>query len=305
MPPFVPGPGPMPGMAGSHWGPAGYSPGGSLPGAPAAPTASGAKNLVERVAKGEILPGADSATRLVQQCNATKTTAKQLAEAVCERTGRLYLGLDGIDDSDAALLRLLGLVEALAKQDGDFAKMAVEEIKKGTTDQFLSLRSNAKHKDAAEPLLRSLGMIAGAPKSAPAATVDLLGGDDKPQEANLLGNNRSSASRAAEVDLLGGVTSSPAPASAPAAPTPAADLLLGLDSTPATGSSSPWTQGAGDLAGLNLDLAAPGPTASVGLSAGAASPAPGTMGAGAVLPEKKSEDIFGFVGAEMTKASAK
>ena len=39
--------------------------------------------------------GADVAKRLLSQCSATKTTAKQLVEMICERVQRQYLGLDG------------------------------------------------------------------------------------------------------------------------------------------------------------------------------------------------------------------
>ena len=66
---------------------------------------------------------------------------------MCERARRLYLGLDGEpSEADAALARLLQLADVLAKESTDFAKSAVEEIKKGVSEEFLSLRSSAKHK---------------------------------------------------------------------------------------------------------------------------------------------------------------
>jgi len=314
-PPFVPGAGPgfpagfqqgaAAGAAG-RWGPGGYS--GPAPGAGAgsgaSSSASGAKGFVERIAKGDVLVGADAAKRLVSQCSHAKTTAKQLAEMVCERSRRLYLGLDGGDpaEADAALARLLALTDAIHSSDtSDFAKTAVEEIKKGVSEEFMSLRSSAKHKDGALPALQRLGFLGGGTKAA--------------QEADLLGGEATTSAPAAEVDLLGGGGGGGAvPAAAPSA-----DLLGGEQSSapsqPASAGlvdtldpllSAPSAPSGGLLAGLSLD-AAPAP-ASAPAAAPAAPAAPGakagTLGAGATLPKDSAkEDIFGFVGAEMSKAN--
>lgn len=307
-PPFVPGALPG-GLQQNRWGPGGYSPspggfnpaaalgGGSATGSG---ISTGAKGLVERISKGEVLPGADVAKRLVMQCNAAKTTSKQLADIVCERTGRLYLGLDGdATDCDAAIMRLLSLTVALLDLQEDFAKSAVEEIKRGVADQLLSLRSSAKHKAEADPMLRQLGLLGGGAAKA-AASVDLLGGGSSAQEADLLGGGGSAPVK--EVDLLGGDSTVSAPL---------ADLLGG--SSAVTSGSNAWdpvmapapVSGGGDLVGLNLDTPAAAPVMPV--STFGAAPAAATLGAGAVLPEKKKkpEDAFGFVGAEMFKAGSK
>lgn len=290
-PPFMPGAFP-PGVPGaqSRWGPGGYQ-GAPAPSAPATGASTGAKGLVEKISKGEVLPGADAAKRIVLQCNAAKTTPKHLADIICERTGRLYLGLDGdVADSDAAILRLLGLIDAL--REDSFGKSAVEEIKRGVADQLLSLRSSAKHKAEAEPMLRRLGLIPGGAPAQAVDTMDLLGGGSSSypaREADLLGG--SSDARVKEVDLLGGESSSTGTTQAAA---PLVDLLL------APSSSEPASP-AGDLVGLSLDVPL---AASPALSVPAgASGAGNTMGNGAVLLEKKKpEDAFGFVGAEMFKA---
>mmetsp|Transcript_116876 Transcript_116876/g.342250 ORF Transcript_116876/g.342250 Transcript_116876/m.342250 type:complete len:539 (+) Transcript_116876:119-1735(+) len=325
-PPFVPGANLTPGIQQSRWGPGGYNPAampggaGSSGSASSAPT--GAKGLVERIAKGDVIVGPDVAKRLVSQCVAAKMTAKQLSETVCERTRRLYLGLDGGDqsDADAALGRLLGLVDALAQQDGDLAKSTALDVKKSVHEEFLSLRSSAKHKDAAEPMLRRLGLIgkaadatdllgggggsAPAPAaSAPAQTADLLGGAPAP---------------AASADLLGtdsGVGSLIAPAPAPV-------VTGGVALDPLAPATSPAGLGNGSLlgglAGLDVPASAPsltGPVSPLSMAAGgstsqgsAALPM-GGAGASALAafsmpkPQKKDEDAFGFVGAEMSKAS--
>eukprot|EP00443_Scrippsiella_acuminata_P064042 CAMPEP_0115448046 /NCGR_PEP_ID=MMETSP0271-20121206/40285_1 /TAXON_ID=71861 /ORGANISM="Scrippsiella trochoidea, Strain CCMP3099" /LENGTH=446 /DNA_ID=CAMNT_0002874147 /DNA_START=75 /DNA_END=1413 /DNA_ORIENTATION=+ len=188
----------------SSGGPGGYSSGAAGSSAPSGAGASGAKALVERIAKGEVLVGPDVAKRLVSQCQATKTSGKQLGDMVCERTRRLYLGLDGGDpaDADASLARLLGLADELQKQGVELAKTAVEDIKKGVNEELLSLRSSAKHKDAAEPMLQRLGLVG----KAAAAEVDLLGGAGGRAggEADLLGGGSAAAAPAKEADLLGG-----------------------------------------------------------------------------------------------------
>lgn len=310
-PPFIPGgaaAGFQPGGAGP-WGPAGYGGGaaGFAPGAGGASSSSpgvnsGAKGLVERLSKGEVLVGPDVVKRLVSQCNAAKTTSKQLADMVCERTRRLYLGLDGGDpaEADAALSRLLSLTDALMTDSSDLAKSAVEEIKKGVNEEFLSLRSSAKYQATAVPMLQRLGMVEGGAGAAASANVDLLGsgGGGAAQEADLLGGV---AQPAAEVDLLGGAGGSGS--------TPAnsglGDLLVGASSSSAAGPASldPLApQGGGLLGGLTLDSSPSRPAVAVP----SATPAGTTLGTGAVLKEaKKDEDIFGFVGAEMSKANKK
>jgi len=315
--PFVPG---MGNAGQPAWGPAGYAPGapnaGLGGGVSQSSTPSGAKGLVERIAKGEVLVGPDVAKRLVSQCQAAKTRAKQLGDMVCERVRRLYLGLDGSDpaDADASIARLLSLTNELNKQGTDFSNEAVKVIKAGVSEELLSLRSSAKHKDSAETMLRNVGLVEGG-SSAAAETADLLGGDSKPStnspasvmDADLLGGSvtTSSPAVATNADLLGGMsTSSVAPAAAPLASSGIASLdpLLGPTSTPSVGGSS--------LFG-GLDLNTPVPT-TVSPGAGAAGTpnmatlgaTPGTMAAGAFLPQgKKDEDAFGFVGAEILKAS--
>jgi len=82
MPPFVPN---APGAPGFQ---------GSMPSMPAGGVSS-TKTMVEQISKGQIIPGPESAKRLVSQCSATKVTPSQLGDAICERIRRLYLGLDG------------------------------------------------------------------------------------------------------------------------------------------------------------------------------------------------------------------
>ncbi|CAE7240230.1 Ank1 [Symbiodinium microadriaticum] len=302
-PPFVPGAGPGFPAAGfqqgaaaagasGRWGPGGYS--GPAPGAGAgsgaSSSASGAKGFVERIAKGDVLVGADAAKRLVSQCSHAKTTAKQLAEMVCERSRRLYLGLDGGDpaEADAALARLLALTDAIYSSDtSDFAKTAVEEIKKGVSEEFMSLRSSAKHKDGALPALQRLGFL-GA-KAAQEA--DLLGGE---AEVDLLGGGGAVQAAAPSADLLGGEQSS-----APSQPA-SAGLVDTLDPL----LSAPSAPSGGLLAGLALDAPAPASAPAAPAAPAAPGAKAGTLGAGATLPKDSAkEDIFGFVGAEMSKAN--
>ncbi|OLQ04879.1 Ankyrin-1 [Symbiodinium microadriaticum] len=279
--------------ASGRWGPGGYS--GPAPGAGAgsgaSSSASGAKGFVERIAKGDVLVGADAAKRLVSQCSHAKTTAKQLAEMVCERSRRLYLGLDGGDpaEADAALARLLALTDAIYSSDtSDFAKTAVEEIKKGVSEEFMSLRSSAKHKDGALPALQRLGFL-GA-KAAQEA--DLLGGE---AEVDLLGGGGAVQAAAPSADLLGGEQSSSAP-SQPAS----AGLVDTLDPL----LSAPSAPSGGLLAGLALDAPAPASAPAAPAAPAAPGAKAGTLGAGATLPKDSAkEDIFGFVGAEMSKAN--
>lgn len=346
IPPFVPG-GQLPGA--QRWGPSGYnaptSSGYNAPTSSASASSggsgssSGAKALVDRIAKGEVLVGADVAKRLVSQCQATKVTYKQLGELVSERVRRLYLGLDdGGADTDAALARLLSLADALLQQDSELAKNAVKEIKGSVHEELLSLRSLAKYKDQAEPQLGRLGLIGGEGGGAGgAAAADLLGGGGgssaasapakaaAPAEADLLGGGGTGGGAAvADADLLGGGSSSattgvsmldPLMAPAPAANTGGgSNLLAGLSmdaSTPAgapvlpTTSSSPAH--AGDLA--SLQLGGPAPMAS-GLAAPMGGSGAGMGGSPALASlvqaqnKKKDEDAFGFVGAELSKAGA-
>eukprot|EP00434_Breviolum_minutum_P034970 symbB.v1.2.030953.t1/scaffold3543.1/size54354/4 len=303
-PPFVPG-GNLPGgPAAGRWGPGGYAPGapGSAPGSSSTSSAnSGAKGLVDRITKGDVLVGPDVAKRLVSQCNHAKTTAKQLAEMICERSRRLYLGLDGDpSDADASLARLLHLTDVLKQSESsEFIKTTIEEIKKGVSEEFMSLRSSAKHKDAVTPMLQRLGFLSGA---AAATETDLLGGEAAAsQEVDLLGGSRDTASAAtssAPADLLGAMESAPV-ASSPA-PVDTLDPL-------ASGTSSA-SQG---LLGISLDATpatapAVSPAPAPALSTTAPGAKTGTLGAGAVLPkDSEKEDIFGFVGAEMSKANKK
>lgn len=220
----------MPGAPGGYGGQAAPAPGfvpGMFPGAPGfgAPGAngfggpapgsvssqgSGAKGLVERVAKGDMVMGADLVKRLMNQCAASRTSAQQLGDLVSERARRFYLGLDGGDpnDADAGLARLLALTAELSASDSRLAQDAAKVIVKSVNEEFLSLQSNAKHCKAAAPLLRKVGLVNKAPEmedllgestSAPAgaASADLLGG---PSPA------------AQSVDLLGGAASAPAAA---------------------------------------------------------------------------------------------
>jgi len=328
MPPYMPGtpsymPGaPSPSLGSARWGPTGYnaaSAGSGSSSTPSGPT--GAKGLVERIAKGEVLVGQDVVKRLISQCNATKTTSTQLAEIVCERSRRLYLGLDGGDpaEADVALLRLLELVDNLAQHDSELAKAAVPEITKGVQEEFLSLRSSAKHKDAAEPMLRRLGSVgkpaastsavttdllgAGGTASQGAETVDLIGGADTTQfvrEANLLGSDDGHAAAAVtSADLLGSTGTSDSAVWNPLAPAgPAAagsSLLAGLatlDMPPTSGvtlssqtatASMPLASITGPMGGMS------GPSAFAMLGSDTA----------------KDKDAFDFVGAELCKASTK
>lgn len=297
----------MGGPGASRWGPAGYAPGvpgvpGSAPGSSTSSATSGAKGLVDRISKGDVLVGPDVAKRLVSQCNHAKTTAKQLAEMICERSRRLYLGLDGDpSEADASLARLLHFTDVLKQtESSEFAKTAVEEIKKGVAEEFMSLRSSAKHKDTVTPMLQRLGFLSGAA----ATETDLLGGAaTQAQEVDLLGGESASGAVSAPSDLLGAMDSAPA-----SAPTPV-DTLDPL----ASGTSSA-SQG---LLGISLDGPTPSPAAPSAPAPSGPAPAPtpavtaagaktGTLGAGAVLPkDSEKEDIFGFVGAEMSKANQK
>lgn len=239
----------------SRWGPAGYSASSGSGGA----ASSASKALVERISKGEVLVGADVAKRLASQCSATGTTAKQLAEMICERARRLYLGLDGSDpaDADVALMHLLGLADFLRLLGTDFAAEAVRETTANASEELLSLRSSAKHKDAAELLLRNLSLLGKAPMTCQASShdmpdllgggseaaaassqvkTDLMGGAAAPAgESDLLGG--ASACASVEADLLGSAT-----AAAPAEADLLGDVgqsshatdLLGSISTPAT-----------------------------------------------------------------------
>lgn len=214
---------------------------------------------MERIAKGEVLVGPDVAKRLASQCTATQTSAKQLGEIVCERARRLYLGLDSeVGDADGGLLKVLTLTDFLLQQGTDFGQEAVNEIRSGAREEFLSLRSNAKHKDAAEPLLCRLRMtseiadlLGGGPAaSAPAAaapTADLLGATESPKqstpakEADLLGSFGSSTPTIleGEADLLGGGVPSSTPGLIPHAGSGVPDLdplLAGSAPAPSTGS---------------------------------------------------------------------
>jgi len=324
-PPFVPGaniggynPG---GLSNNPWGPGGYNPtsgGGAATSSASTGAASGAKVLVDRIAKGEVLVGPEVAKRLVSQCQATKTSGKMLGEMVCERTRRLYLGLDGGDpaDADAALARLLGLVDALAQHPDspELAKVASEDCKKGVNEELLSLRSSSKHKDAAEPMLRRLGLIAGGapPRAAVAAAVsDLLGGGGPTSTGG--GGGRASA--AVEADLLGGASEPARPSGglglgleadlfAPAAPS-SSSLEVLLSGSPAAASDSSSL-----LAGLSMDVSPAAVSPAAAFATGATTPSPSmstgaTLGTGARMEEKKDQDIFSFVGSEMSKAGKK
>lgn len=222
-------------------------------GASSSSSSAGAKGLIERIAKGEVIVGPEVAKRLVSQCQAMQTTGKQLAEMICERTRRLYLGLDGGDpaDADAAMARLLGLVDVLQSQPNtELVTVAIALVRKGVPEELLSLRSSIQHKDSAEPMLQRLGLMDKAPE-----TVDLLGGVEqgssssatpvKLLEADLLGEAEvaaivSTPAPVAKADL--GWFDEPAAAAAPAssaiassiaASAAASDLLSSLESSPA------------------------------------------------------------------------
>mmetsp|Transcript_74652 Transcript_74652/g.139372 ORF Transcript_74652/g.139372 Transcript_74652/m.139372 type:complete len:391 (+) Transcript_74652:83-1255(+) len=181
MPPFVPN---APGAPGFQ---------GSMP-SMAAGGVSSTKTMVEQISKGQIIPGPESAKRLVSQCSATKVTPSQLGDAICERIRRLYLGLDGSVDADVGILCLLTLADALHSEESRFAKEAAVKVKEGVPEELLSLRSSVANKSKAEPMLTRLGLVQ------PAQEVNLLG--DLSAEADLLGNS-AGAAPAAEVNLLG------------------------------------------------------------------------------------------------------
>ncbi|CAK0812743.1 unnamed protein product, partial [Prorocentrum cordatum] len=177
-------------------------------------------------------------------------------------------------------------------QDSELAKGAAQEIRAEVSEELLSLRSSTKHKDAAVPMLVKLGLIKGAA----APTVDLLeGGSPGPAgalEADLLEGWDDGP--AGGGDLLGAASSS---SPATLAPATALDPLAHADS------KSPSSLGA--LDGLSF-ATAPAPAAGAPAVAAASSAAAGTLGAGAVLPQDKSDaDPFGFVGGEMSKASTR
>eukprot|EP00929_Paragymnodinium_shiwhaense_P057800 TRINITY_DN2894_c1_g2_i1.p1 TRINITY_DN2894_c1_g2~~TRINITY_DN2894_c1_g2_i1.p1 ORF type:complete len:440 (+),score=131.81 TRINITY_DN2894_c1_g2_i1:71-1390(+) len=186
-PPGVPGgyaPGAPGGFAPGAAG-GGYAPGG------AGSSQSGAKRLVEQISKGELIPGPEVAKRLMTTCAAAKLTPKQLSEIVCERARRLYLGLDSsVSNTDAGLMRLLQLADALHQLGSGMARDSVAEMTKGVQEEFTSLQSSAQYKAEACACLQRLGL---AKKTPPAEMADLLGGDDlKPADSD------------ASVDLLGG-----------------------------------------------------------------------------------------------------
>jgi hypothetical protein len=296
----------------------------------------GAKTLVERIAKGEVLVGPDVAKRLVSQCNAANTTAKQLGEIICERCRRLYLGLDAGDpaQADASLFRLLGLVDVMSQHGTSFAREAVKEINEGVAEELLSLQSSAEHKDAAAPLLRRLGISGGSTDGGAGHVEDLLGNSEPRSsaapaaETDLLGDcNALTGQGAQEADLLGGVSNAPlGEADLLDTSIGQADLLGGVDE--ASTSVSPAilaasldpisteparcvTQARTDndqllLGGLKLDstVAAETTSHSVDLATLQLDDVPSSAPASLVLDrgKKKDEDAFGFVGAEMSKA---
>mmetsp|Transcript_5103 Transcript_5103/g.14225 ORF Transcript_5103/g.14225 Transcript_5103/m.14225 type:complete len:500 (-) Transcript_5103:414-1913(-) len=243
--PFVPGGVALPQ---GTWGPAGYS---SWSGA--APSGGGAKSYVERIAKGELIVGPDVAKRLIQQCSAAKTSPKQLGEIISERARRLYLGLDGgeASDADQGLIHLLLLVNELHVQGTAFSNEAVEVVKSGVSEELLSLRSSAKHREQAEPLLGAIGLVTIA--------ADLLGTEApaapsrEATNADLLGESTSAAPSMdllsveeqcspEHVDLVSGMCDS----------TPAMSSVADLDPL-APGSVSATTDGSsGLLDGLSI-----------------------------------------------------
>lgn len=158
------------------------------------------KSMVEQVAQGGSIVGPELVKRLLSTCASTQVSAEELAEAIAERCRRIYLGLDGgssSSDADGALARLLALADQLAQDESPLAKTAAALLGKKAGEEFGSLQSSAKHRTAAEPMLRRLGLFA-----APAAqTVDLLGA-----EVDLLGVGTASGASAAtpaSTDLLG------------------------------------------------------------------------------------------------------
>jgi len=173
-------------------------------GSTAGSTATGTRSLVEQVAKGETIAGPQVAKRLLSQSASAKLSAQQLGDVMCERVRRLYLGLDSSADADAAIMRVLGLVDAIAQQDGELAKATVKVVTSGISEELISLQSSRQHRSAAEPLLRRVGLLKQTPEA-----IDLLGGDE--------------AAPAAQVaDLLGDAA---APAAAPARAAGSLDLL--------------------------------------------------------------------------------
>jgi len=311
MPPCMPGV-PSPSRSSNQWGPSGYnatSAGSCSNSTPSGLT--GAKGLIDRIAKGEVLVGQDVVKRLISQCNATKTTSKQLAEIVCERSRRLYLGLDGGEstDADVALLRLLELSDNLAQHDSEIAKVAVPEITKGVQEEFLSLRSNAKHKDTAEPMLRRLGLLRKPVDSTLAATTDLLGAGiggtnattQSVREANLLGSDDGHAAVAVTTGDLLGTTGSGGFAGvatldplAPAGPAADSSLLGGLTTLDVPPTSGVTVSSQTGMPFMPL-ASTTGPMGGMG-----SGPSAFAMSGSATTKDK---DAFDFVGAELSKAS--
>lgn len=162
-------PPPAPNLTQGNWGLGSYSTESShLPGAVAVPRSTGARGLVERVANGEILSGPDAARRLCSQCKAGDVGSVQLGGFFAERANRAYLGLDDCDlnDADAALARLLMLLEALVATDSEFGRKVVGEVKRLAIEEFLSLRSSVKYRGDAESQLTRLGFF-GTTDAAP------------------------------------------------------------------------------------------------------------------------------------------
>jgi len=301
-PPFVPGAAPSAATGPGRWGPSGYS-SGSTPSQPSGGGSgqSGVRSLVERIAKGEVIYGPETAKRLVGQCNATKVTSKQFADIVCERARRFYLGLEGDADADSALVNLLGLTHALADQSTPFATEVVKEIKAGVHEELMSLRCSAKHKAAADPMLAALGLPGGDSTQAAAAgsTADLLGGSVNSASTT------ATAPIAPEADLLawdssGGV----------------APLSLGTSEAALfadTGNSS--GAAAWELSGLSMDVTIPTPTepaiaaaaqeepASSGKRLTAGDPALTALASLSGAAKQEQKDAFSFVGDELSKAS--
>eukprot|EP00439_Symbiodinium_sp_Y106_P072980 s44_g13.t1 len=174
QPPFVPG-GQFPGAGGALGGYGG-----------AASSTSGPKGFVERISKGDVLPGPEAADRLASQCASAQVSGSQLSEMLCDRVRRLYLGLEGGASADEGLLRLLQLADAMKTQGSPMMIEAVKQVKDNVSEEFLSLKSNVKCQAVATPLLVRLGL--GGPADLP----DLLG--EAPSSAG---------GAAAGVDLLG------------------------------------------------------------------------------------------------------
>lgn len=324
----------------SRWGPSGYSSNtgggssGSSSGAGSAGASSAAsKAFVERIVKGEVLVGPDAAKRLASQCMANKTSPEQLGELVCERIRSLYLGLDGGDpaDADEALTRLLGLADALSAMGTGFTTAVVKEIREGALEELSSLRSSAKHKDIAEPMLQRLtgqaqpaitdlldGVGAATASSASAtqsAEADLLGAPEPaevtvPQEVDLLGGSLGgSTAEAAEADLLGSGTDFASSVGDMASLDPMLSTAVTEPQKTSTGSSL--------LAGLTLESSVePAPDATdrprttgvmgTGSSLNAADAA-GAAALDALVAEsskKEKSNAFDFVGGELSKAQS-